>query len=318
MEHRQAVKTTGTYLENYLELSERDGKIHPSINTIGGRAKTLFESGGAFGVRTGRMSMSDPNLQNVPVRTKEGKKIRNCFQPFPELNFWAKCDFDQIEMRVLAHLTQDPGLIKAFNSPDDFFVEMARQIFRDGTITKEDNRRQPVKNGMYAKVYGAGTDKFAWTANMRRDDGSLDLMAASEFLHQLDLTYPGIRLLANRVEAEGRANGASNGSDSFIRSPLTNRKHTCDSGKEYALLNYMIQGTAGEILKMKMIECDAAGLGEYMTIPVHDEIDMDIPLKDRGEVIGTLYDIMNDETMISVPVTSTISVGNRWGNVVDI
>jgi len=314
--HRQATKIVSTYLHNYIELSERDGRIHPSINTVGGMAKTLFESGGKFGVRTGRMSMDSPNLQNVPVRTKEGARIRNCFISSNNSK-WLKADFDQIEMRVLAHLSGDAGLIDAFNSPDDFFVSMARRIFDDSAINKKDERRQPVKNAMYAKAYGAGAEKFAWTADIRTSEGQLDVAAAAAFLAKLDQQYPGIRRLQNQTEAQSRRNAADSGI-AYVRSPMTQRKHTADLGKEYALLNYLIQGTAGEILKYKMLEADAAGLGDYMILPVHDEIDFDVPNEDVDDAIHTIKEVMNDKDLLSVPITSTVSVGDKWGEVKDI
>jgi DNA polymerase-1 len=314
--HRQATKIGSTYLDNYLRMSERDGRIHPSINSIGGTDKSMYESGGAKGVRTGRMSSANPNMQNVPTRTKEGAKIRNCFVP-SDGGTWVKADFAQIEMRVLAHLSEDPALIKRFYSNEDFFLVTAQSMFNDSEMTKKDVRRQHVKNSMYAINYGAGIDKFAKTAKMYLPNGEPDITQASQFMYRLHQEYPGIKRLQKEIEQAGKNNARESGS-AFVRSPITKRKHTADSGKEYALLNYMIQGTAGEILKMKMVECDAAGLSEFMTIPVHDEIDMDVPLNQLDDAIQTMKEIMNDDTLISVPIESEMSIGSRWGELVDL
>ena len=305
---RQAVKLVSTYLDHFLELSAESGRIHPSINTVGGTGKNPFESGGTTGVRTGRMSMSDPNLQNVPIRTKEGKRVRNCFVP-DEGHTWVKADFDQIEMRLLAHLAQEPKMINAFISEGDFFVNMARDLFAEPSFQKSDPRRQMIKNGGYAKIYGAGIPKFALTAGVPISD-------AADFMRNFDAMYPEVprwiasveRLGFNRLDAEGAA---------YVRSPLTGRRHVADAGRLYTLVNYLIQGTAGEILKLKMVEADQAGLSDYMTLPVHDEIDSDVPTESLDDFVATLRDVMNDDTLLRVPVTASIEVGDRWGSVQD-
>jgi DNA polymerase-1 len=322
--HRQATKLVSTYLRHYLEMSTRDGRVHPSINTVGGSAKNPFEQGGTRGVRTGRMSMDEPNLQNVPIRTNQGKKIRNCFDAMcggwcgcGRPHSWIKADFDQIEMRLFAHLSNDPALIELFRGDVDPFLVATRDIFADTTILKEDLRRQHVKNSFYAKLYGAGVEQFARTAGIRDEHGGLDLVLAQAFLTRLDQMYPGIRSLQRETETTANTNRQRWG-EAYVRSPLTNRKHVADEGREYALMNYEVQGTAGEILKMKMVECDHAGLGRYMVLPVHDEIDLDAPTDELDDVMTTLRDVMNDADLLTVPITATMSVGDRWGEVKDV
>jgi DNA polymerase-1 len=313
---RQAQKIVSTNLRAYLELSERDGRVHPSINTVGGNRKNPFESGGGRGVRTGRMSMDSPNLQNVPKHTKEGDRIRNCFVA-DEGNQWVKFDFGQIEMRLFAHLSKDPELIKLFHTDVDPFLGATRQIFRDETISKEDIRRQRMKNAFYAKLFGAGTDQFARTAGIRTQSGELDLSEASAFLIRLDQMYPGIRAFQREVEAIANLRKMQEG-EAYIRSPLTNRKHVADDGRVYSLVDYIMQGTAGEILKMKMLEADQAGLGEFMILSVHDEIDLDVPEDQVDDAVETLQMIMNDDKLLSVPLTAVGSVGQRWGDLKDL
>lgn len=303
---RQSVKLVSTYLETYLELSDRDGRIHPSINTVGGMAKNPFEPGGSKGVRTGRMSMNGPNLQNVPIRTTAGKKIRDAFIVAPG-HRWVKADFDQIEMRVLTHLTREPGLIEAFTSDGDFFVNLARDLFADPTFRKSDPRRQLVKNGGYAKIYGAGIPKFAKTAGVPTDD-------AAAFMRRFDGLYPGVPTWTREIE-RAALRALDREGEAYVRSPLTQRKHVADAGRLYALVNYLIQGTAGEILKMKLVEADHAGLGHYMILPVHDEVDLEVPTPDLDDVVTTLRDVMNDDGLLAVPVTASIEVGERWGSV---
>lgn len=322
--HRQAVKIVSTYLRHYLELSTRDGRIHPSINTVGGSAKNPFEQGGVRGVRTGRMSMDGPNLQNVPIRTKEGKRIRDCFTPLcspacgcGQRHIWVKADFDQIEMRLFTHLADDPAMRELFAGDVDPFLAATRDIFSDPTIGKQDVRRQHVKNSFYAKLYGAGVEQFARTAGIHDAYGNLDLPVAQAFLTRLDQLYPGIRSLQRETETRANQRRATEG-EAYVRSPLTLRKHVADEGREYALMNYLVQGTAGELLKMKMVEASHAGLDKYMVLPVHDEIDLDVPEHELGDVLTTLRDVMNDPDLLSVPITATASVGPRWGEVQDV
>lgn len=301
---RQSVKLVSTYLDHFLELSALDERIHPSINTVGGVGKSPYESGGSSGVRTGRMSMNNPNLQNVPTRTKEGKRVRRCFIA-SEGHTWVKCDADQIEMRLLAHLASEPRMIEAFTSEGDFFVNMARDLFADPDFQKSDPRRQMIKNGGYSKIYGAGPQKFAVTAGVDVDE-------ATAFMQRFDTLYPGVpswirsveRLAQQRLESEGVP---------YVRSPLTGRKHVADAGRLYALVNYLIQGTAGEILKLKLVEADQAGLTEFMTLPVHDEIDSDVPNDRLDDFVTTLRDVVNDDSLLRVPLTWSTETGTNWG-----
>jgi DNA polymerase-1 len=305
---RQAMHIDG-YLRSYLGFAGEDDIIHPSINTVGGISKNPFESGGSGkGVRTGRMSMSEPNLQNVPKRTKESTKIRRCFIP-REGNTWIKVDADQIESRILTHLSQDPNLIEAFQEAartgGDFFVNIAKQLFHDPEFKKSDPRRQFVKNGMYAKIYGAGLPKFADTAHAT-------LAEADAFMRSFDQTYSGVPRFINHVESVARQRLASEG-EAYIRSPLTGRKHTVEARKIYPIVNYLIQGMAGEILKLKVVEAANAGLDEYMMFLVHDEADLDVPNDLVPDVLETLRKVMNDDDLLSVPITWSADTGPNWG-----
>jgi DNA polymerase-1 len=304
LERRQAMHIAG-YLRAYLGFAGDDDLIHPSINTVGGRHKNPYESGGSGnGVRTGRMSMSDPNLQNVPIRTKEGAIIRRCFIPRPG-HTWVSCDADQIESRILTHLSGDPGLIAAFKDEGDFFVNIAKRIYSDPDFQKSDPRRQTAKNASYAKVYGAGIEQFASTAK-------IDLASASEFMQTFDELFKDVPRFIRRVEALARQRYNSGGV-AYVRSPMTGRRHTVDHWKIYPIVNYLIQGLAGEILKLKIVQAANAGLDKYMLFPVHDEIDFDVPNEDLSYVLAIIKEIMNDDGLLSVPITWTCNIGNNWG-----
>lgn len=295
LRYRQHQKMASTYLQHFVNEPDGADLLHPSINTLG--------------ARTSRMSMSDPNLQNLPRRNEgrpEATAIRNCVTTRYEDGVLIMCDFDQIEMRGLAHISQDPGMIAAFRQTDvDFFVALGRAIFSDPTMQKSDQRRQLVKNGGYAKIYGAGLAKFSKTAGVTQDVGRA-------FLQRFDEMYPGGRNLAGSVERLSKERLISEGS-AYVRSPITGRRHTADPGHEYALVNYMIQGMAAEIFKMKILELDAAGLGRFMVVPVHDEIMLDVPREHVPAVVNTLHKVMNDDSLLSVPISASASYGKRWG-----
>lgn len=302
---RQAQKMVGTYLENYLEMSERDGRIHPSINTVGGMGKSPFEPGGSSGVRTGRMSSSNPNIQNVPTRGRASKRIRRCFVASSD-STWVKCDADQIEMRVMAHMAQDERMIEAFVSEGDFFVNQARELFHEPDFQKSDPRRQLVKNGNYAKIFGAGIPKFAATAGVPEDE-------ARTFMQRFDVMFADVPRWIRQVERDALQRLNDEG-EAYIRSPLTNRRHVADAGKLYTLVNYVVQGTAGEILKQKIVEADQAGLGEFMIFPVHDELDLDVPDDRLDDALTTLLDVVNDDELLTVPLTWSADTGPNWGD----
>jgi DNA polymerase-1 len=293
LKRRQLQKLASTYLSHFLNERDGDDYIHPSINTLG--------------ARTSRMSMERPNLQNLPRKSEKNRAaevVRNCITA-SEGNRLLMCDFDQIEMRLLAHLSQDPGLISAFGKSEDFFVTLAREVFLDPTIEKSDPRRSRVKNVGYAEIYGAGIAKMAQTAGVAEDQIRV-------VKNRWDASYPGVKRFKQAVENEAwnrqRAEGIP-----YARSIVTGRRHVADVNKIYALVNYLIQGTAAEVFKKALLKLDAAGLGEYMVVPVHDEIILDVPLGEVDDVVQALRDNMNDSDSFSVPISASVSAGERWG-----
>lgn len=293
LKRRQAQKIVSAYLRHYCDDLASDGRIHPSINTCE--------------ARTGRMSMSNPNLQNLPRQSASNPAseiVRNCVVPAPGYVLLL-CDFDQIEMRIFAHLSRSPDLLGAFGEDVDFFTVMTREIFGDPTIQKKDPRRQTTKNAMYARIYGAGTEKFAWTAGITVAD-------AKHFSALLDLKYPAIRQLQQQIDSTSRQRYESEG-QAYVTSPLTRRRFTLDDDAYYKLMNYLIQGTAAEVLKMKLVELHLAGLGDYLVCPVHDEVILEVPQDELVEVARTVQRVMNDVDLFTVPITAGLSIGQSWG-----
>lgn len=296
LSRRKLQKVASTYLSHIVGDADEDDLMHPSINPLG--------------ARTSRMSMSGPNLQNLPRASEKNPAattVRNCYTTrYGDDGRMVFTDFSQIEMRGLAHMSQDQGMKAAFLKTDeDFFVNLARDVFCDDTINKKDPRRQVVKNVGYGKIYGAGIAKLALTARISEEQ-------AAAAMHAFDASFPGVRAFQNRVQRVALERKASEGVG-YVRSPLTNRRHPSDSGKEYALVNYLVQGLAAEMFKMKLVELDNAGLSKYMILPVHDEVIMDVPNEDLHEVVSTVQSIMNDHMLLSIPIEAETSVGKRWG-----
>jgi DNA polymerase-1 len=294
LKHRQYTKLANTYLKNFLEMTnDEDPRLHPRINTVG--------------ARTGRMSMDTPNLQNL-VRSSsenpEGTVVRNCIIPSADSTL-LMIDFSQIELRVLAHLSGDTALQEAFKGDEDFFTRLARDIYIDETIGKKDDRRATTKNAMYAKVYGAGAIKFASTAGISADQGQ-------QMYDRLATLYPGIQTMPQQVQMVAHQRLRDEGV-AYVKSPLTGRVHIADNSAIYAATNFLVQGMAAEIFKYKLISLSHAGLDEFMCLPVHDEVVFDVPNDQLAEVARTALSVMNDSTMLSVPIEADASVGQRWG-----
>jgi DNA polymerase-1 len=293
--HRQVNKMASTYLRKFVDERDADDLIHPSINSLG--------------ARTGRMSISRPSLQNLPKKSDQNpfaESVRNCVTSrYGEDGTLLMCDFDQIEMRVLAHLSKDANLIDAFHTPEDFFVTLAREIYADPTIIKADKRRGVTKNVGYAQIYGAGAEKQARMAGV-----AVDQVRAVKA--RWDQLYPGVRKFQKEVESFAWTARQATGV-AYAVAPLDGRRHPADEGKVYALVNYLIQGMAATMFKQSLLKLDVMLKGDYMVVPVHDEIVLDVPLDVVEDVARALRETMNDETTYRVPIGASVSIGERWG-----
>lgn len=295
LQRRQLQKLATTYLRHFIDEVDENDCIHPSINTLG--------------ARTSRCSMERPNLQNLPRRSEANRAaqvVRNSISTRYDGGRLLMCDFDQIEMRLMAHMSQDVGLIRAFKGDDDFFIALAREIYQDSSISdKKDKRRQVTKNAGYATIYGAGIRKFALTAGIPEDQ-------ARVVRRRWDELYPGTAQLARRVEQVAWDRQKTEGLP-YVRCPITGRRQVGDVNKVYALVNFLIQGAGAALFKQKQLALDAAGLGEYMVVPVHDEIVLDVPGDVVDEAVHTLQVVMNDPDTYAVPISASVSHGLRWG-----
>jgi DNA polymerase I-like protein with 3'-5' exonuclease and polymerase domains len=273
---RHAEKMRGTYLENLLGLRDKSDCVHASIWSLG--------------ARTSRMSVTDPALQTLP---RDDLIVRGCFIPRPGCVL-ISIDASQIESRLAAHFSGDRGLIEAFRAADkgggDFFCEVATEIFGE-KITKQDKRRQHTKNTVYGSIYGAGSDKMALTAGV-----SPAVMAPVK--QAFDARFPGLRELQNRILAEARQHNPM-----CVYTPL-GRRLLLDDERAYTQgTNALIQGHAAEILKKGLLDLDAAGFGDCLLLPVHDEVILEVPEGNAEDALRQVGKILTNRTDYAVPLT---------------
>lgn len=284
---RKAEKNVGPYFKNFIELADSDSRLHPTI--------------WAMGTRTGRMSITEPALQTLP---RKDPTVRTAFIP-SEGNVLVTSDYDQIEARLMAHFGEDSGLIAAFGEGADFFCNIASEIFQT-PITKTDPRRQLTKNTVYGKLYGAGISKMALTAGVEYEH-------MSAIVNAFDARFPGVKILQNAIDDMASLRYMNDG-EAWIKTP-TGRRLVADDGKGYTLVNYLIQCHAAEILKRKLIELSAAGMDDYMILPVHDEVVFDVPADDVDEIKNTIERTMENLDDYAVPITcSTDVLALNWGS----
>ncbi len=291
IEVRHADKMIGTYLDNFLAKMDSNHILRCSINPMA--------------AKTSRMSISDPSLQNLP---RDDKVVRGSFAPH-EGNVFITCDADQIECRAAAHLSDDAGLIQAFIDAEqpgapDFFTLLARDLYQAPEVVKVDKRRGLTKTYVYATQYGSGLTRLARTSGV-----SYEQVKHMDSLYRS--RYPGPSQLMGKII--NMAKRQSRAGEIPTVETMMGRRLAGLAGEEYALFNYMIQGSAAEILKRGMAHLDAAGLLEYMMIPIHDEILFEAPRELAPDILRTVEDILTDRTSYKVPITwSGDILEERW------
>lgn len=282
LEHRKKTKIGSSYFANFINMHD-NGILHPSINTLG--------------ARTGRMSMQTPALQTLP----RGRVVRDAFIPRSD-HVWLSVDYANIEMKLLAHFCQDPKMIEAART-SDMHATMARIAYKDESITKSDPRRQTFKNANFAKAFVAGAEKFAWTAG-------LSIEEAKAFLAFYDEEFPGVKGLQRKIEHVGRQRYQVEGR-AYVKSPI-GRIHFAEESKIYTLVNSLIQGTAADAFKQSLVDLDNSGFGEYLLLPVHDEINMELPTSEALELQKEIESVMT-QNQWTVPLTVESNIGMSWG-----
>lgn len=283
------IKLNSSYLSHYtLEFCDADGRVHPQLNQLG--------------AKTGRMSSS---FQTLPRGDEpEALVVRDSFIAKAGHKL-ISCDLDQIELRLAAHFSQDPTLVKVLTESDDPFTGMARELFHDDTIDKKDIRRFYTKQGTYSKMYGAGSAKFAVATHLAEDQ-------AAEFYATYDERFPGLRQFDSYVQETARQREREGGV-AYVRTLLGRRQVLTKGEGHYKLTNYIIQGSAADLFKEMCRDLHQSSVGEYMLLPVHDELIFEVPDEHVRDAVKVIEEGMTRDDL-AVPVKAAAAVVSRWGD----
>ena len=298
LDWRSLQKLKGTYIDALPEL----------VNPETGRVHTCFNQAVAA---TGRLSSSDPNLQNIPIRTEIGREIRRAFVAEPG-NLLISADYSQIELRVLAHLCGDEVLIDAFKRSEDIHDRTALKVFGANSGLGEHELRRRAKIINYALLYG----KQAFT--LAKDIG-VSRQEAQAFIDAYFAGFPAVRSFIDGLLEEARRTGVVKTMFGRRRlvPELTSRNGQIRGAAERVAVNLPIQGSAADILKRAMIDVhaalpDLAGGGVRMILTVHDELLFEAP-KDRAEdAAARIQELMEGAVKLQVPLTVDVGIGENW------
>ena len=296
MEWRTVSKLQSTYVEALPKLVEGDGRVH-----------TTFQQAVAA---TGRLSSTDPNLQNIPIRTALGRKIRNTFIA-EKGNTLVAADYSQIELRILAHVTRDEHLIAAFAAGEDIHRATAARVLGKPAADVNDDERAMAKMVNFGIAYGMGDFGLATRAGISRD-------AAKSFIAGYFERYPGIRRYIDTIKEEARTNGSVT-TQLGRRRPIPELRAgnpALRAAGERAAINHPIQGTAADVIKIAMIRLAPrlaeAGLKARLVLQVHDELLLEVPNSEVDRLVPILVETMEGALALDVPLTVEVKSGPRW------
>ena len=297
LEHRGLAKLKGTYTDKLAQLAlPRTGRVH-----------THYAQAVAV---TGRLSSNDPNLQNIPIRTAEGRRVREAFVA-PSGHVIASADYSQIELRIMAHISEDEALVKAFAQGMDVHRATAAEVF--GVTPEEVSTEQR----RYAKVINFGLI-YGMSAFGLARSLSIDNTAAKNYIERYFQRYPGVKRYMDETRESARENGYVEtvfGRRLYlpeIRSPNGPRR----SGAERQAINAPMQGTAADLIKLSMVKVqhvlDAQGRGTKMIMQVHDELVFEVPEAEVEWLRSEIPALMASVASLRVPLLAEIGVGANW------
>ena len=296
LEHRAIAKLKGTYVDALPRLVHADtGRIH-----------TRWSQAVAA---TGRISSQDPNLQNIPIRTELGKSIRRAFIA-PPGHMIVSADYSQIELRVLAHLSQDPVLVDAFNSGQDVHVRTAMEIFgvAADAVTEEMRRRSKTIN--FGVIYGMGESALAKRLGIPRTE-------AARFIDAYFERYKGVHTFMEKTMAEARRTEVVHTLFGRKRnvSDLRNSDRMRRAYAERIAQNTPIQGTAADLLKIAMVKLvDPPAPGARMVLTVHDELAFEVPIAHVDQAKARIREVMETVHPFDVPLVVDVGAGPTWAD----
>jgi len=297
---RELGKLKSTYVDALPRLVVKNtGRVHTSFNQVGSA--------------TGRLSSSDPNVQNIPVRTDLGKRVRQAFKADGE-NGWTllAADYSQIELRILAHLSQEPALLEAFRNGEDIHAATAKAMYGEGSDDPEGQRRM-AKILNFGVIYGLGPVGVARQTDLTRAQGA-------DFIAMYFSKYPGLKDYIESVKESARVKGyVETISGRRRRLPdITTGNQMARAASERMAVNMPIQGTSADIIKIAMVNIDREirdrDLKSRMIIQVHDELIFEVAPGELMEVQALVSELMPSAMELSVPLEIEIKTGPTWGD----
>jgi DNA polymerase-1 len=297
LDYRGLAKLKSTYTDKLPRMVNRDtGRVHTNY-------------GQAIAV-TGRLSSTDPNLQNIPVRTAEGRRIREAFIA-PAGSQIVSADYSQIELRIMAHISGDPGLLRAFAAGEDVHRATASEVFGAGPEEVSSEQRRYAKVINFGLIYGMSA--FGLAKQLGLDRG-----AAQNYIQRYFERYPGVERYMRETRESARLRG-------YVETVLGRRLWLPEikssnagrrQGAERAAINAPMQGTAADIVKLAMIAVqnwlDAERLSTKLIMQVHDELVLEVPDAEHSRVIAELPGLMSGVMKLEVPLTVGVGSGPNW------
>jgi len=296
--YRQLGKLQSTYIEGLLkEIHEKDSKVHTRFQ----QALTA----------TGRLSSTDPNLQNIPIRLEEGRKIRQAFVPAKEDWILFSADYSQIELRVLAHMSEDQNLVEAFREGMDVHTRTAMDVFHVSEDEVDSNMRRAAKAVNFGIVYGISDYGLSQNLDITRKE-------AATFIEKYFASFPGVKQYMDDIVQNAKFNG-------YVTTILNRRRYLPDitssnfnlrSFAERTAMNTPIQGSAADIIKKAMIDMDARLKKENMQakllLQVHDELIFEAPKEEIALLEKIVPEVMENAIELSVPLKVDFNYGSTW------
>ena len=297
LEHRTLSKLKSTYTDKLPnQVSQSTGKVHTSFH----QAVTT----------TGRLSSSDPNLQNIPIRTEDGRRIRQAFEP-SKGNKFISADYSQIELRVMAHMSKDAGLLQAFQEGEDVHSKTASEVFDVGIKEVTSDLRRNAKAINFGLIYGISAFGLGKQLGISRN-------LAAEYMAMYFEKYPDVKKYMESTKEFASQNG-------YVETLFGRRLYLRDinatnamrrQASERAAINAPVQGTAADIMKIAMINMHKAIKKEKseakLILQVHDELILDTPKDEIDKIVSLITDSMMGAANLDVPLEIDIGIGDNW------
>ena len=297
LEHRGLAKLKSTYTDKLpVMINPQTGRIHTSYHQAG--------------TATGRLSSSDPNLQNIPIRTAEGRRVRQAFIAKPGCLLVA-ADYSQVELRIMAHLSEDPSLLAAFNAGQDIHRATAAEVFDVEVEAVTTDQRRSAKAINFGLIYGMSAFGLARQLGINRKQ-------AAEYIELYFARYPGVQNYMNNIRYSAAENGyVETISGRRLYLPEINARNGMRrQAAERTAINAPMQGTAADIIKRAMISVDSwlenSDLQSRMIMQVHDELVLEVPESELETVKQGLIERMGSAAELLVPLVVDVGVGDNW------